>query len=698
MRRFLTLSFIVLALVTSTTAGLIPVAHADEKDNSDGLADGQTCKKDGECASGTCYGASSGINDNRDLEIKSGTCMSIEDADAIADAAAKKAAEKNDIDMIDKALAWIMVKIMSLFAWLVGVAALVLNYAVYYTVVTMGDYVSKLSAVGVTWSILRDIGNIMLIFGFLAVGISVILNSEWYGGGAKMLPMLLVAAVFINFSLFITEAVIDTSNLFAMQFYKQINEGEMPIPNTSVENEAISNTIMKRIGINGIYNSAKEDKTVLGTGNTFLIGFMSIILFSVTAFVMFTLAFILIARFVILLFLIIIAPIGFAGLAIPQLKGTAGKWWNTLFEQAITAPVLMLLLYIALSVIIDPKFLGFGEEANWTGFTGKGTDIAKFAGTMLSFIVAMGLLLAVVIISKKLSAFGAGAASKTAGKLSFGAMAFAGRHTVGRASSHLARKVSSSSWGGSERGRLIAGGLNRVGKGSFDVRGIKAGGGLNSLGVDAGVAQKGGFKASQDKAIKAREDYAASLKDRKITKEESGALVAAHTKKSDAEKKHTEAVAEHGVVTQEHDKQKAEVERLEKEGAPTAEKFSQLETERSKLADIKTRQEAAAMKSAQAEKDKEKAAKEHTTKVSEINTATSAEGVRKEYGKKLMNRWSSSATLAGEKIIKEKKNTVDLDEMKKWLEEKNKPKEEKGEAEKKPEEKKPESKPETPKS
>lgn len=684
MRRFLTLSFIVLALVTSTTAGLIPVAHAE----------GETCKKNEDCASGTtCYGAS-------DTDK---TCMDTQDAYKKADE--KRATEKNDIDMIDKALAWIMVKIMSLFAWLVGVAALVLNYAVYYTVVTMGDYVSKLSAVGLTWSILRDIGNIMLIFGFLAVGISVILNSEWYGGGAKMLPMLLVAAVFINFSLFITGAVIDTSNLFATRFYKQINGGKMPdASSTSIENEAISNTIMTKIGINGIYNSAKGEKKVLSTGNTFLIGFMSIILFSVTAFVMFTLAFILIARFVILLFLIIIAPIGFAGLAIPQLKGTAGKWWNTLFEQAITAPVLMLLLYIALRVIIDDNFLKFGGKTgtDWTGFTGKETNIADFAGLMLSFIIAMGLLLAVVIISKKLSAFGAGAASKTAGKLTFGAMAFAGRHTVGRASSHLARKVSDSSWGGSERGRLIAGGLNRVGKGSFDVRGIKAGGGLNSLGVDAGVAQKGGFKASQDKAIKAREDYANSLSGRKRTKKEGSALVAAWAEKSDAEKKHTEAVAEHGVVTQEHDKQKAEVERLEKEGAPTAEKFSQLETERSKLADIKTRQEAAAMKSAQAEKDKEKAAKEHTTKVSEINTATSAEGVRKEYGKKLMNRWwSSSATLAGEKIIKgksDKDKIVDLvKKMQKEADEAQAKKEGKEETEKKPEEKKPESKPETPK-
>jgi len=114
---------------------------------------------------------------------------------------------------------------MGLFAWLVGVAALALDYAMYYTVVVMGSYVKGLSGVGIAWQVLRDIGNIFLIFGFLAVGISIILESERYGFGKKMIPMLLVGAVFLNFSLFISEAVIDIGNLFATQIYSQINGG-----------------------------------------------------------------------------------------------------------------------------------------------------------------------------------------------------------------------------------------------------------------------------------------------------------------------------------------------------------------------------------------------------------------------------------------------------------------------------------------
>ena len=102
--------------------------------------------------------------------------------------------------------------IMGLFAWLLGVASLTLNYAVYYTVITMGTYVHNLTAVGVTWRILRDISNICLIFGFLGIGISTILGSPQYGFSTSLLPKLLLAAVFLNFSLFASEAVIDVGN------------------------------------------------------------------------------------------------------------------------------------------------------------------------------------------------------------------------------------------------------------------------------------------------------------------------------------------------------------------------------------------------------------------------------------------------------------------------------------------------------
>jgi hypothetical protein len=443
------------------------------------------------------------------------------------DTAAANTPTSYQADKTDAAYNTIMAKVMSLFAWLVGVAAITLDNSVYYTVVKMGSYVNQLDAVGVTWRILRDIGNIMLIFGFLAAGIATILNIEMYGWGKKMLPMLLVGAVFINFSLFITEAIIDTGNLFATQFYTQINGGPAGVKDfdkgaITVSNEGISNKIMGQLGLQTIYGNGKARTEIFDRGNPWIIGFMAIILFIVTAFVMFSLAFILIARFVILLFLIILAPVGFAGLAVPKLAKRAGQWWDALFEQTITAPVLLLLLYIALAVITDAKFLaGFNSSSNpdWVGFASN--NLTGFASVFLSFLVAMGLLLAVVIASKKMSAFGAGWASSAAGKLTFGATAWAGRTTVGWGASRAAKAL---------RGTALARvpligtgavrGLERVATGSFDVRGVAMGGGLKGIGVEAGTAQKGGYRADLKGRIESRTKYASELTGEKLTDQE----------------------------------------------------------------------------------------------------------------------------------------------------------------------------------
>ena len=81
--------------------------------------------------------------------------------------------------------------------------------------------------------------------------------------------------------------------------------------------------------------------------------------------------------------------------------------------------------------------LGATKEG-WTGTTAN--NISSFASVLISFLIAMGLLLAVVIISKKMSAFGAGWATKAAGLVSFGAISLGARATLGSAGNLLASK------------------------------------------------------------------------------------------------------------------------------------------------------------------------------------------------------------------------------------------------------------------
>ncbi len=464
-----------------------------------------------------------------------------------------------------------MIWVMSLFAWLVGVAAMTLDYSVYYTVIVMGDYVHNLTAVGVTWRILRDIGNIMLIFGFLAIGISIILNTDRLGYGKKMLPMLLVAAVFINFSLFMTEAVIDVGNLFATQFFTQINGGQTPthasLEKLTTGTEGISSKIMLQLGLQNIYGDArKSNKQIFKSNAPSLIAFMGILLFIVTAFVMFALAFILIARFIALIFLIIVAPIGFAGFAIPQLKGLANDWQHKLFEQTITAPVLLLMLYIALAVITDAQFLtGFGlgsssqAQGFWTGTIGNG-NLAGFGEILLSFLVAMGLLVAVIFFAKKLGAVGAARAMNFGQKAATGATKFVGRQTWsatrgatrwtarqtgGRLAANLAQRVrTSDTFAKTQLGRITATTLDKGSK---------------------------GFRELETATAKKHEEYVKSV-DKALEEKHLPAVVAAQRERYDAEKAAGTKDAQEMLA-----KLKAEHETAEKEAKPVVDELKRLE-------------------------------------------------------------------------------------------------------------------------
>jgi len=488
MPRFLTISFVALALLVGA-AGAAPTAHAQSSVENGGL-----CGADGDCISDVCSenGVCAAAPADREGNSTDASTAGASVADTVTgqNNTATLPAPPPGIEAFNP----VMIAIMTLFAWLVGVAAITLDNTVFYTVVTMGDYVKNLTAVGVAWRILRDLSNIAFIFGFLAIGITVILDVDWYGRWTQMLPKLLIAAVFLNFSLFITEAVIDTGNLFATQFYTQINGGQAAgaksFGTSEINNEGISNKIMGQLGLQTIYGNGAVNPEVFKATNSWIIGFMGIILFIVTAFVMFSLAFILITRFVILVLLIIAAPIGFAGYAIPQLKGIASMWKDELIKQTITAPVLFLLLYIALAIITDVSFLtGFGANPDWTGWiTGGSSGLEGFASAVLSFLVAIGLLLAVTIFAKKLGAFGAGFATKWAGRATFGATAF-GASALLNSGALGARKALQRFAPNSRFTRIASRPLRFAEKARMDVRSIP--------GIGAGLALGGAGEAAK---------------------------------------------------------------------------------------------------------------------------------------------------------------------------------------------------------
>ncbi len=494
--------------------------------------------------------------------------------------------------VIEKFLYWIL----SLFAWLAGVMGALMGTVIYETIVKMGVHVHNLSAINLAWGMFRDLGNIFLVFGFIAIGIATILDNASYGA-KKALPKLLIVALTLNFSLFVAEFIVDTGNMFATQFYTQISGGRLPTT-FSASSEPITSAIFTALKLTTIYDTNKptaslaiiesnttgatkgkitSTKTKSTTGATkvkttasaagatkgkitstktksttgaagatkgkitstktksttganantqppptnhwFIIFFLGILLYIITAFVLGSIAILLVTRFVILLFLLIVSPIGFVGLAgIPLLSKYGKQWWQALSDQTLLAPILLLLLLVVTTLAQG----GIFNNGN-VGYVGavSGGNVTSIANLLLEFAVIIGLLIASLVISKSLSGKAAGFATKMSGKAVFGGMAKVGRGTLGWGAQRASEGIRNTKLARVPiLGRRITGGLDRVATSSFDARAGKLGSGLGSFGISAGTAAKGGYRAEEKVKIDKEVAYGKSLGATKDEKEE----------------------------------------------------------------------------------------------------------------------------------------------------------------------------------
>src|SRR3989338_7906269 len=151
--------------------------------------------------------------------------------------------------------------VLEIFGWILAVTGLVLNKTGEITVIEMGAKVGGIGTIEVGWKIFRDLANILIIFSLLYIGIITILNLKLGGYDVKkLLVSLIIAAVFINFSLFFTKVIIDSSNLLAVNFYEKIkNEGIGKASNPRKWG-GISDSYMQALRFTVLYKINNEDK------------------------------------------------------------------------------------------------------------------------------------------------------------------------------------------------------------------------------------------------------------------------------------------------------------------------------------------------------------------------------------------------------------------------------------------------------
>ena len=226
-----------------------------------------------------------------------------------------------------------------LTAVLTAVMGAVFDLSINFSILSVKQFFLPGGVVDTMWVMLRDLVNITFIFILLYIAITKIIGS-WGIKAKSQLSSLIVSVILINFSMFFTKILIDAGNLVAVQFYNMISPVTLGY--------TISSTILKGAGL---MSALKSATSLSGQVNTLTSLILQIIAGGVLLWVYFLGSMLMVGRVVMLVFLAIVSPVGFIGKSVPGLGSLSEKWWSTLTNQLLVAPVLLFFLYFTTQLI-----------------------------------------------------------------------------------------------------------------------------------------------------------------------------------------------------------------------------------------------------------------------------------------------------------------------------------------------------------
>ena len=344
----------------------------------------------------------------------------------------------------------ILVVITGTILW---ICAMLFDFAVNTFVIGFGDLFLG-SGIGLAvdrvWFILRDFVNMFFIFGLVYIGFKMILDAD-NSNTRRWLVNLIIAAILINFSLFITKAVVDFSNQIATQIAISgfPDDGKTKSILGETPTVDLSDGILRLMGIKDLLNLNLD--AYGGGGWGYIFG--TAIFFLITAFVLAAGAFLLLARFIALTIFMLVSPLMFMSWILPPLSDTMNKYWKAFLGRAFFAPIYFLFLYFSFETLIGLQQSldisgGGGKWAETFKTTGAGGSNALSSGqsTLPFFFVICGFMIASLIVAQKLGADGdskaldygkslrnkaIGYTKKGAGAVTLGASAKFAQGTVG---------------------------------------------------------------------------------------------------------------------------------------------------------------------------------------------------------------------------------------------------------------------------
>jgi hypothetical protein len=327
---------------------------------------------------------------------------------------------------IIKGLAWLIFELASRFMIMMS---MIMDTAISITITS--GFLGKLAVVDIGWRIVRDACNMVYIFVLLYIAIQTIVGLAG-GQTRRLLANVIISALLINFSLFITKAVIDAGNIVAKTFWDNIKVTQGTdtinsfssffIGGTDIQTALDPESDVNRRGA-GLSQTQRAIMYIGGTIVLFVMGYV----FAAGAALM-------IVRTIGLIFVMIFSPYAFLGIALPKFSAF-DSWLNNLIKHTFSAPVLVFFLYL-ITLVIQTGDAQSLAQSSGCGFGGL------FSGKMPSCFTIMlqyMILITFLISALKMSSSWSGELGQKAVGLTRGIMNKGARQSVGRIGQSIAR-------------------------------------------------------------------------------------------------------------------------------------------------------------------------------------------------------------------------------------------------------------------
>lgn len=325
------------------------------------------------------------------------------------------------------------------------------------TFATIGTSYTRSDAVNIGWPIVKDFANMMVVLGFVVIGIATTLRIQEYEA-KKLLKNLIIAALLINFSLLICGIFIDASNIVMIFFLNKAGSGISKwVPAISDLSALFSN-----IAANNIFGFAPQ-----------LFGMMFFNFIAGFVYLLYML--LILVRVLTLWMLVILSPLAFVCYVFPATKNIWQMWWKNFFQWCIIVLPAGLFYYIGSQMISNSTVAPTVDLTK--------IEYIKYISNSISTVLVPGLFLIVgFLVSLQFSAMGASTimnfANKNKGKIIGG-----GFNALSKTSGKVGNQVG-------KLGNYLQGSNNVIGKGAGWMLNNTVAKGANALGNYRATSQK----------------------------------------------------------------------------------------------------------------------------------------------------------------------------------------------------------------